>query len=90
MYTIISGASTSSFSTIPSLIAEVTVNQNDNFEKERTVRRSELLLGNHFSGWLRNHCQRTELDLVPAFAKSSSRGEFSPRTGHPTGRAAAN
>ena len=29
----------------PSLIAEVLVNQNDNFEKERTVRRSQLLLG---------------------------------------------
>ncbi len=29
----------------PALIAEVLVNQNDNFEKERTVRRSELLLG---------------------------------------------
>lgn len=29
----------------PSLIAEVLINQNDNFEKERTVRRSELLLG---------------------------------------------
>src|SRR5690348_4712336 len=29
----------------PELIAEVLVNQNDNFEKERTVRRSELLLG---------------------------------------------
>jgi len=29
----------------PELIREVLVNQNDNFEKERTVRRSELLLG---------------------------------------------
>jgi cytochrome P450 len=29
----------------PALIAEVLINQNDNFEKERTVRRSELLLG---------------------------------------------
>lgn len=29
----------------PQLIAEVLVNQNDSFEKERTVRRSELLLG---------------------------------------------
>ncbi|HJT01668.1 MAG TPA: cytochrome P450 [Terriglobales bacterium] len=29
----------------PALIAEVLVNQSDNFEKERTVRRSELLLG---------------------------------------------
>jgi cytochrome P450 len=29
----------------PALISEVLVNQNDNFEKERTVRRSELLLG---------------------------------------------
>lgn len=29
----------------PKLIREVLVNQNDNFEKERTVRRSELLLG---------------------------------------------
>ena len=29
----------------PPLISEVLINQNDNFEKERTVRRSELLLG---------------------------------------------
>ncbi|HLX77192.1 MAG TPA: cytochrome P450 [Terriglobales bacterium] len=29
----------------PALMAEILVNQNDNFEKERTVRRSELLLG---------------------------------------------
>ncbi|HEY6935657.1 MAG TPA: cytochrome P450 [Terriglobales bacterium] len=29
----------------PALISEVLINQNDNFEKERTVRRSELLLG---------------------------------------------
>ena len=29
----------------PALIAEVLVSQNENFEKERTVRRSELLLG---------------------------------------------
>src|SRR5579872_3380576 len=57
----------------PELIAEVLVRQNDNFEKERTVRRSELLLGKGMITAEGEAHRRQRLASAPAFHRQRIR-----------------